>query len=178
LPQFLAGDCFGLHGGKGPWPGSGAGAAGAGGKGGAAAGGPVVVAVKDGTASFAERTPSGTTYGGPDRTVSGTTDQQKSLTSNSHPSSSRSKAQSGFNTDIAQVSLTTATCWELAPFAVSPVGGVCLFALLWLCAARASYGLVRRPPYLGCSHWTPACRLGPLTRCVLLCPSRVFVCMC
>lgn len=102
LPQFLAGDCFGLHGGKGPWPGSGTGSAG--GKGGAAAGAPLVVAVKDGTASFVERTPSGTTCGGPEGTVSGT-DQQKSLASTSHPSASRSKAQSGFNTDIAQVGL-------------------------------------------------------------------------
>lgn len=93
LPSFLSGAFFGRKGSGGKVPGLGPSAAL--GKGSA---GSVVVSVKDGTVSFVEKSPASATSAGPE----GTVEHLKSINSLSN-SASRSRAQSGFNDDIAQV---------------------------------------------------------------------------
>lgn len=97
LPQFLAGACFGHKHSNGPDSGAGSSGHARSGKD-SAAGTPVVVAVRDGTVSFVEREASGTSGGADGAPI----EQQKSVSSMSN-SMSRSRAQSGFNDDIAQV---------------------------------------------------------------------------
>jgi hypothetical protein len=97
LPQFLAAACFGHKDSKGPDAGAGSSGHTGSGKD-SAAGAPVVVAVRDGTVSFVDREASGTSGGA----EGAPTEQRKSIASMSN-SMSRSRAQSGFNDDIAQV---------------------------------------------------------------------------
>jgi hypothetical protein len=97
LPPFLAAACFGHKHSKGLDAGAGSSRHARSGKD-SAAGAPVVVAVRDGTVSFVKREASGTSCGAERAPI----EQQKSSNSMSN-SMSRSRAQSGFNDDIAQV---------------------------------------------------------------------------